>query len=261
MAIIRDMPSNAYHATEDVSKGDLDAFARSPAHYKAKKASETKETKALRVGRLIHTAILERWNLYRDYVIKPDIDRRTKDGKKAYTEWENEHIGQTVVSKEEYDQACAMSVAAYRHPVFGKYLEAVNAERELSVFAANTGVKCKSRFDYYHPQHGTVIDVKSTDDASPAAFYRSVMTYRYHVQHTFYLDNARNAGLYAKRFIFAAIEKNPPYPIALYELDNDTQRLGRHIYITQLARFNECIENGEWPSYPEEIQTLSSPCA
>jgi hypothetical protein len=70
---ILSLPEGQYRAAEGISKSSLDWIAppRTPAHYKAKCDGLIKDeqTPAMRLGSMIHRAILE-WDSL-DYVVKP----------------------------------------------------------------------------------------------------------------------------------------------------------------------------------------------
>jgi exodeoxyribonuclease VIII len=106
---------------------------------------------------------------------------------------------------------------------------------------------------------GYIIDVKTTQDAGSAAFGRSAFNYRYDVQGAFYTDGAESNGLVVDAFCFIAIEKDPPYAVAVYFLDSKDVALGRQRYKTNLIKYQECVAAGQWPCYPNEAQPIQLP--
>jgi exodeoxyribonuclease VIII len=104
-----------------------------------------------------------------------------------------------------------------------------------------------------------VADLKTTEDASPAAFARSVATYRYHVQAAFYLDGLRACDAQIDAFAFVAVEKTPPYLVAVYSADEICLARGREEYRADLLTFAECLRTDCWPGYPPFVQPLSLP--
>ena len=121
------------------------------------------------------------------------------------------------------------------------------------------GVRCRARFDWLTPE-GLVLDLKTTQNASAAAFAKAVATFRYHVQHAWYLDGYHQAtGDLPLGFIFIAVEKTPPYAVALYELDGEAADYGRLLARRDLARYATARDLDVWPGYPDEIQPLSLP--
>jgi hypothetical protein len=96
--------------------------------------------------------------------------------------------------------------------------------------------------------------VKTTEDASPAGFARSVATFRYHVQAAHYL-----AGTQGKRFVFIAIEKKAPFAVAVYELDPVSLEVGEIARMADLLTYQMCDSSGQWPGYGNEIAPLTLP--
>ncbi len=60
-------------------------------------------------------------------------------------------------------------------------------------------------------------------------------------------------------FVFIAVEKTPPYAVALYELDAEAVDLGRALARRDLARYANARDFGVWPGYPDAVQSLSLP--
>ena len=109
------------------------------------------------------------------------------------------------------DAALAMAAAVRSHQAAAELLRDGQAEQSFWWDDADTGLRCKCRPDWLNG--ATVIDLKTTTDASPAGFAKSCATFRYHVQASHYL-----AGLPAERFIFIAVEKVYPYAVGVYQL-------------------------------------------
>jgi exodeoxyribonuclease VIII len=100
-----------------------------------------------------------------------------------------------------------------------------------------------------------VVDLKTTTDASPAGFAKSVATFRYHVQASHYL-----AGLHgAERFVFIAVEKTAPYAVAVYELDAAALAAGEQLRQRDIRVIADCQATKEWPGYGDDCQTLALP--
>lgn len=253
MNIIERMPAADYHSHPAVSKSVLDKIAKSPLHARAYLDGEREEpTPAMNFGTALHACALEPELFDEEYAVFTG-DRRTKDGKARYEELQAR--GATIISSADFDAITAMVVSIRQHPVAAQLLQ--NGVAESSVFwteRATTGLECKCRPDWWNRDAGMVVDLKTTEDASPAGFARSVAAYRYHVQAAHY-----SSGTGASRFVFIAIEKKPPYAVAVYELDADALKLGHALRMRDLETFASCKEFNTWPGYPAQIQTLALP--
>lgn len=250
LEIIPDMPAAEYHAHPAVSKSVLDQVARSPMHARAYLTGPRAEpTPAMALGTALHCAILEP-DLYAKTHSTFSGDRRTKDGKAAYEALMAE--GRKIISAADAEAIAGMQQAVRAHPLF----VGDDGMREVSVFSTDeaTGAAVKCRPDVWIRERGVILDLKTTQDASPVAFARSVAQYRYHVQAAHYMDITG-----ASRFMFFVVEKNPPYAVAVYELDVDALSAGRALRDRDLAAIASAAEFDQWPGYPANVQTISLP--
>ena len=253
-----DMDEAAYHAAPALGSTDLKNLLRSPAHYKAAK-EQPLESEALRIGTLVHECILEpdTWRLRRDI---PQVNKRTKAGKEELAKFYEVMGEEGLLAVDVEDRALceAMRDSVMSHRLVKAVLE--NAERrEQSCFWPDdyTEVGCKARFDGL--ADGLVLDLKTTQDASPGAFRNAVARYDYHVQAAHYSAGAHAVTGRWPDYAIVAVEKKPPYACAVYMLDEDALAVGAKRREDALARYMVCQGEGRWPAYPETVQTLSLP--
>lgn len=253
--IYPDLPADEYHSTPAVSKSMLDLLARSPAHLRY---SERKETPAMALGSAVHCAVLEPERFACEYATVPNnLDRRTKAGKAA---WEKlQSSGLAVLSAADYVTCCRMRDSVHEHPAAREILSVGAAEQSAFWIDGATGVLCRARPDWVRPD-GVIADLKTTDNASPWAFARSVAGYRYAVQEAMYRDGWDAAGGGdVEMFIFIAVEKTAPFAVAVYELDARAVSHGRDQYLAGLKQYRQCLDSGQWPAYSDLIETLTLP--
>ena len=60
-------------------------------------------------------------------------------------------------------------------------------------------------------------------------------------------------------FIFIAIEKEPPYAVALYRLKQEAIDLGQKEIALLLPLYKTCSEANSWPSYPQTVTDVGLP--
>jgi hypothetical protein len=248
------MTSNAdYHADPAVSASHLHAVAKSPYHYWSRyldpRRSTVEPTAAMRLGSLVHCSVLEPDELSQRYAIAPD--RRSNAGKAAAAEMSANGI--EAVSEPEMALAQSMAASVRRHPAASALLAQGKAEQSFWWDDATTGLRCKCRPDWYYGT--TVVDLKTTTDASPSGFARSIATFRYHVQASHYLTGLHGA----ERFVFIAVEKTAPYAVAVYELDAAALAAGDELRQRDMRVIADCQATSEWPGYGDDCQTLSLP--
>lgn len=253
--------SNAeYHAHPAVSKSGLDLVRRSPQHFWHRYLDPNRviepPTPAMIIGSALHARVLEP-HLYDDeYIVAPEgIDRRTKEGKLRWADFEAEADGKTVLKAEDALQIESMAAAVHRHPAARMILR-LPGKCEQSYFWTDeaTGEKCKCRPDWHSDDRRLIADVKTTEDASPRGFLRSVMKYRYHVQAAFY-----SQGIGAEQFVFIAVEKKPPFAVAVYATPLELLERGHMESAGDLQTLAKCRAEDHWPGYGDEIQKLAVP--
>jgi hypothetical protein len=89
------------------------------------------------------------------------------------------------------------------------------AEQSYFWTDVETREECKCRPDWHSADGKIIVDVKTTEDASPGKFLRSsVLGWRYHVQAAFYMQGLPTAEV----FLFVVVEKKPPFAVAVYSL-------------------------------------------
>lgn len=252
------MPEAEYHALPYISKSGLDLIARSPAHYMANKNEKREPTPAMELGTAIHSAILEPRLFYDRYICRPEgIDGRTSEGKVRLKDLMA--TGKNLIPYQDFKMIEDIITSINSTDEAYKYL--MNGKTEHSIFWIDeeTGVQCKARPDYL-TNSGIIVDVKTTENASFSAFQRSIAKYRYHVQAAFYMDGlAKALGKEQVGFVFIAVEKTPPYAVAVYYLDEASIDVGRALYRRDINKYAECLKNNAWPAYPNELQVINIP--
>ena len=257
--ILRGISNADYHAHEAISKSGLDKIAISPAHYQAYLQGKGKRTAVLEFGSALHDYILLPQNFQNDYIVLPEaFNSRTKDGKAQLEAWQED--GKIIIKNEDFEKIQAMAQSVQNHPAASELLKV--GESEVSIFwqDENTSELCRCRPDFLNEQYNVIVDLKTTQDASPKGFAKSMANYRYHVQAAFYMQGVYQAtGIYPERFIFVAIEKEPPYAVGVYDLNNAAIELGRELYQRDLLTFHQAKQSHQWQAYNQGIETLSLP--
>ncbi len=244
-----------YRAMEAINKSGLDLVRKSPAHWKHAQENPEEPTAAMTFGAGFHDYLLLPAEFSARYVEAPKIDKRAKEGKELFAEFQKNHIGKTLLSSEDLETMRGMAAAIKAHPEASKFLSGVS---ELSCFWQDqaTTLNCKARPDIIHG--ATVVDIKTTADASFSEFQRSIAKFRYHVQAAWYLDGIAQ---YEKvdSFVIIAVEKSAPFAVATYIIDEATIDKGREEYRKDLETFAACKKSGIWPAYSDELQPMNLP--
>jgi exodeoxyribonuclease VIII len=175
--------------------------------------------------------------------------------------WTEKNQGRTILTDEQHAQLMAMRDAVMDHPMARALLTNRPGVAEHSVYWNDpiTGELCRCRPDFWR-EDDVIVDVKTTDDASPEGFAKSIANWRYDVQDPYYRDGIKLAtGRTIKAFVFLAVEKKFPHAVGCYVLDQESIELGRAQYRADLNRFHECRVSATWPGYGDKIQTITLP--
>lgn len=137
---------------------------------------------------------------------------------------------------------------------------------EIAAFAQIEGVWCRALIDHApaNPK-SPLIDVKTTQDASPEACVRTVAGYGYDVQAAHYQAVWEAATGERRGFRFIFVEKAPPHEVSVVELHDDPDDPADWMLAARdklaVARrvWRHCLDTGHWPGYPAQIAVLGAP--
>jgi len=251
---IQELSHAQYLAAKGVSASMLKVIREStPLHLWWQMQNPPEPTPAQEFGTLVHAAILTPDSLL--FHVKPrDLDMRTKAGK----EWAATHQDKPAVSADDAASIDAMKTAVHRHKTASRLLK--NAEYERSLFVNDShGTLRKLRPDVL-PKAGNILpDLKTCESAADEDFARSIATYGYFCQAAYYIDGCKLAGREFEMFAFIAVEKRPPYAVAVYTLDDTALSLGRSLYQRDLTIYRECLASNHWPGYSEDPMWIGLP--
>ncbi len=180
-------------------------------------------------------------------------------------EWLANNGHRTVLEQEQFDQLHSMRAAVMAHPAASRLMSrAGKAEQSVYWIDAATGELCRCRPDFW-TDDGIIVDVKTTEDASPEGFARSIANYGYDVQDAFYQDGVAAAGRPVRAFLFLAVQKDAcvvdghSYGVAVYQMDEASRELGRAKYRQDLGVYAQCRRTNIWPNYGDKIESISLP--
>lgn len=257
---IFELSNEQYHDQPALNKSGLVQLAKSPAHYfEWYHATDGEPTKAMILGTAVHTAVLEPGKFDQSVIIAPQIDKRTKAGKAEWASFQEKAEGKIVLTQEDADAIEGMKASVYNNMTAYDLL--LEGKPEQSVFFKDpaNGFLCKVRPDWYTP-YKEVVDIKTCIDASYDGFSRAIANFKYHWQALFYLN-----GLTAvtetehTKFIFIAIEKEPPYAVAVYESTKEMLDTASRQVTPILKVYAQCLKTDAWPGYEDKLQPIPLP--
>lgn len=257
------MTEMEYRNHPAVSRSELWRIRESPQKFKYYKEHPEEPTPALLFGQVFHKLALERNTFFDEYVVAPEVNRRTKEGKQAWAMFVEEHADKTIIPVEMYAQAMDMCEAMAAEPLVGKLLA---GSHETAFFWKDdqAGEECKCRVDCLNTAYSRpiVVDVKSTADASAEAFIRDAVKYGYDFQAAMYSDGVEHNIMQKPLFVFIAVEKTPPYAVNILQADELLLRRGQSLFREYINIYHECKLSGNWYGYlgkKNQINNLALP--
>ena len=273
-----DISNEDYHASTGFSSSQIKTLIEhTPAHLKQSFIDERTETDNMLLGTLTHTLVLEPEKYDSEFVIAPDVNKRTKDGRAEWAAFEAKCQGQglTPITESMLKAAMAMAESVKAHPMAGALLSDIIPESSVYWWYDcmdpddddDYSLMLKVRPDALSRAYPAIIDLKTTRDGSYTGFIKSIQNFYYHVSAAMYLEGVNQCkpllediGHFAyTKFIFVCVESFPPYLTSVYELSPEYLDLGKTIYRRSLRILQHVVSTGEWDGYPGEIRLIEPP--
>lgn len=241
-----------YRAFPALNQSAAKKLLVSPAHYQAYINTPQEETKALRFGTFVHSAILEPHTLNDLYATAPDVDRRTKEGKETWAAFSTLNAGKTILDAEE--SAVGHLVASHAKMALKQHKVAFGLT-EVMYHVEYNGVPLKAAIDGVSGDY--LWDIKTTDDASPAGMLKAIRNYRYNLQAYWYrLVYELATGHRPLGFRFLFVEKEPPFATAVCEIGPELMSYAIADFEKAVTLYRDCTASGVWPAYPDDVQVI-----
>jgi len=223
---------------------------KSPLHFKYYSENPIKESAAMRFGTAFHKYVLEGESFEKEYIVEPNIDKRTTLGKKTWLTFVQNNASKKWITEDNMKLIKEM----YKVITNNKHFNLMNncLKEHIHLWENKSrDMLCKCRLDAVNFEKEYIIDIKTTRDASPKVFEDIIVKNKYHMQAAYYLD-----GTELKDYYIFAIEKSPPYGMCIYKLDKSIIQEGRNEYVKGLAIMKEIKVRGEAGYNNDKIKTL-----
>ena len=258
-----DMPNWLYHKLPGVSSTSVRKVLQSKNKFKWAKENSMEQTPAMVFGSLLHMMVLQPDRFKTEFLIAPDVAKRSKEEKAIWADAEamaeKDHltlVKQEVVEEVEKLAEKTMELAKGYFKKTGFYEESIF----WIIPVGGQNILCKIRPDYYDEEY--CIDLKSCSDAGEG-FIQSVEKFRYDIQAHWYtigMNSLKKSETFYthEHFLFLAQEKTE-------DCDNRMWRLSAESYNKSDAKVNQAlklfseIENyGVYGRYSRDIGTLTT---
>lgn len=246
-----------------ISASSFSDYFKSPRHFWANSSFNPERvkkpsTEALDFGKLTHCLILNPETFDAEFIVSPKINRRTKAGKQEYQDFLATVGKRTAIEKSDLDLATAMRDAMFRNSAVRQLIGNGMSESPVTWKRDDGDLMCKVRLDY--ARNGLTIEYKTTENAHPEAFAKSLATYGYHRQKAWQRDGYKEInGEYPRGSIIIAQDKVVHDAIAIYALDDRALASGKEETDTAYRDICKRMTTGNWEAYPARIVPLSLP--
>ena len=247
--IYEGIPFSEYMRWNCFSKSMTGPALRSGLHLRHYIESSREGTYAMDLGSLVDCLLLEPQTFNEVFVVRPDTYTNEKDLVKPWSnnakvckQWNADNADRIILKSATIETAETMVNNIMNHAEAAAIIQ--DSKKQVSIVWEDeeTGILCKGRPDIVH---GDMIwDLKTTIDASPEQFTRTIGNGGYHIQAGIYSGAWYNATNTTTKFGFMVCESEKPHGVALYEMGNDSMIAGQLVFKRALAKVADYIENG-----------------
>lgn len=253
------MTEKEYRSHPAVSRSELwRIITESPEKFRYYRDNPTPPTDALIFGQALHMSVLQP-EIYADnFAAAPEADRRTKAGKTIWADFTAKNEGKTIISAEWQEKIEAMTAKLNADPFVRRLL---SGEREKPFFWTDdlTGEECKCRVDCITEIGGAwfIVDIKTAEKAATDVFMRKSVDFGYPMQAAAYCEGVKRSSGLDCRFVFIAIEKEPPYAVNIMQADDVYTQYGYDIFREAIGIYHDCKINNNWYGYLGKFNNIN----
>lgn len=259
--LIEGMSFDEYAAVDALSGSALMHMRRSPLTFIWHRDNPQEPTDAMKLGTVIHTAILEPPLLGKIAVWGLTEEQKVRRGKvwDAFAEANKELI---ILTKAEQATVADAVDGAYDTPNARKYLSE-EGPCEVSMFWTDPsdGRYWKGRIDKLirTKNTATIVDLKKTRCCSPRRFGAQAYALGYHCKAAIYVSGYQILTGVRPKFKWIALEDKRPNECAVYRATPDVLLLGGEEVMSLVRRLDECEKTDVWPCEVEQEEDLILP--
>lgn len=253
-----------YRAMEGLNQSYLKkVYTHGVPHAENQRLNPMEKTPALVMGSLFHTLVLEEDQFENRYAVLPDLDRRTKEGKLLYAEFEAASGGKDLIKEAELATAMRMRDSAAPLMYEGVRPDRTNAMNEVSYSGIleveykwkgedeRIELPFKIRCDMVvvlKEDEKNIIeirDIKSLASLSDNDVIGSAKSHLWSMQCAFYRDVVYRHDVLNSRFVYVATEKEAPNMSRRYVCSEEMYQRGRAQYKQALVKYAQWLKAGK----------------
>lgn len=261
IGIFPGMSWDEYAEVDALSGSSLMPMRRSPLSYKWALDNPQPPTDAMKLGTVIHTAILEPPLLGKIAVWGLTEEQKVRRGK-VWDAFEEAHKDVIILTQAEHTAVTDAVDGAYDSPIARQYL-AEEGPTEVSMFWVDPydGRYWKGRIDKLirTKATATIVDLKKTRCCSPRRFGAQAYQLGYHLKAAIYVSGHQILTGIRPKFKWVATEEKRPNECAVYRATPDVLTLGGDEVTSLVRRLDECEKRDVWPCEVEQEEDLILP--
>lgn len=274
-ALISSSDFKARWSTDDYYKFDRTAVNQSALKYMLKSPyafydvfykRQKPPTAKMKLGQMAHMAILQGSLFKENYVVMPEFESKTADGKptdskntkfykeqvKAFLESIPDH--KMVVTHQEKEDIFGMVDSILSNKMAMALLKDGIPEATGYFRHEATGIKCRFQADFVSFNLNTLVELKTTSDCEWNMFRRSVEGFNYPFQLACYAEGIKQiTGIAPKKRVWIAVENVAPYEVRVYDCGPIYEEIGDYEFNKALHDLRYCIDSGTFPQGEKEI--------
>jgi len=262
-----------YHADKNhISSSSIRKVIHSPKawYYDFVLGKKDAPTAAMKLGTLIHSAVLSGRNFMENHTIMPDftaptragnVSAKSKGAKEAKEAWLLEQPkDKLIVTPDEADIILGIIESLHSHTDAMALLS--DGKPEVAGYCSDpaTGIKLKIKPDFLSNDFNVLVDLKTTTNVDARLFGRTAFDLRYDVQMYYYAKCVELiTGTMPKMIAIIAAEKSPPYECAVYYFETDDLFYAKIDVDNALVTLKDCIESGSFMQKQVSMDRIITP--
>lgn len=223
-------------------------------------------TARMKFGSLAHMAILEGSKFKARYVVMPEFESKTADGKISNSKNTSYYKDQVKRWTDEQPKDAIIVSDEEREKIF-RMLDSVLSNKKASKLLMSgvpeavgywkdpiTGINMRMAADFISFDLGILVDLKTCQDVRWEYFRKSVESYRYDLQMMFYSEGIKNiTGKEPQSRAWITIESEEPHEVRIHEVGAHYETIGSFEYRKSLDKLKRAIDNKSFPQSNDEI--------
>jgi hypothetical protein len=255
-----------YYESQAISQSKLQELGKSPRHFWEKYLSshcKFRQANEFSLSAAIHAYLLEPNKFGACYAVERKFDMSDPQDKLSAAKFIIDSAGKYILSHNDMQTILSIYYSVFRKSTAKMLLRNGLPEFELYWRDWQTHIACKAKLDYFIEPckrfpNGLIVEIKTTTNASHAAFLKTIYSLGYYHQVAFYASGVRQ--VYRTHdypiFIFIPVEIQQPHECSFLAANHQILHLGLQRNRQLLKKYKQCLESNVWDGYSDRIETL-----